>query len=82
MPTTVQVNTYTYATTHVATNLILSLKQLVMGCGLNPSKFIGDWIILERGVVTWLRTGHLEELILEIYCPATNILKKTLRLPH
>ncbi len=76
MPTTVHVNTHTYATTHVATNLILSLKQLVMGCGLNPINYIGDWIILERGVVTWLRSRHLKQLVLEIYCPITNYLKK------
>lgn len=76
MPTNVQVNTYTYATTHVATNLILGLKLLVMACGLDLAKLIGDWITLERGVETWLGTGHLKQLVLEIYCPTTNLLVK------
>ena len=76
MATTVQVNTYTYATTHVATNLIRSLKQLVIGCGLDASRLVGSWQTLERGVATWLGTRHLERLILEIYSPSTDRLVK------
>ncbi len=67
MATAVQVNVHTYATTHVATNLIRSLKQLVVGCGLDAAKLVGEWRTLERGVATWLGSGHLERLILEIY---------------
>lgn len=76
MSTTVHVNTYSHATTHVATNLIISLKLLVIACGLDPSKLIGNWIVLERGVATWLGTGHLKKLIIEIYFPSTDTLKK------
>ena len=76
MATTVQVNVHTYATTHVATNLIRSLKQLVIGCGLNAAKLVRDWQTLEQGVATWLRTRHLKGLILEIYNPSTNKLVK------
>jgi hypothetical protein len=76
MATTVQVNVHTYATTHVATNLIRSLKQLVVACGLDSSKLLGDWQTLETGVATWLRTRHLERLILEIYNRGTGQLVK------
>lgn len=76
MATAVQVNVHTYATTHVATNLVRSLKQLVVACGLNASKLLGEWQILENGVATWLRTHHLERLVLEIYDPATDRLIK------
>ncbi len=76
MATTVKVNTYAYATTHVATNLIRSLKQLVVGCGLNASRLAGSWQTLERGVAAWLRSRHLERLILEIYDPTTDRLAK------
>ena len=54
MGTAVQVNVHTYATTHVATNLIRSLKQLVVSSGLDATKLLGDWRTLERGVATWL----------------------------
>lgn len=72
MATTVKVNTYTYATTHVATNLIRGLKQLVVGCGLDASRLVGNWQTLERGVATWLGSRHLKRLILEIYNPTTD----------
>lgn len=76
MATTVRVNTTTYATTHVATNLIRSLKQLVVGCGLDASRLVGNWQTLERGVATWLGSRHLERLILEIYDASTDRLVK------
>lgn len=74
MATAVQVNVHTYATTHVATNVIRSLKQLVVSCGLDAAKLVGDWRTLERGVETWLRTRHLTRLILEIYARDTGAL--------
>lgn len=72
MGTAVQVNVHAYATTHVATNLIRSLKQLVVGCGLDATKLLGDWQVLERGVATWLASRHLERLTLEIYSNRTD----------
>ena len=72
MGTVVQVNTHTYATTHVATNLVRSLKQLIVSCGLDASKIIGEWQTLERGVARWLGTRHLERLVLEIYAANTG----------
>ena len=67
MPTAVHVNTYTHTTTHVATNLVRSLKQIVVGCGLDASKLVGCWQTIERGVATWLGSRHLRRVILEIY---------------
>jgi len=72
MATTVHVNVHAYTTTHVATNLIRSLKQIVVACGLDASKLLGIWQILERGVAVWLGDGHLRRLILEVYDPATK----------
>ena len=72
MGTAVQVNVHTYATTHVATNLIRSLKQLVVSSGLDATKLLGDWRTLERGVATWMGTRHLTRLLLEIYSTGTG----------
>lgn len=74
MGTAVQVNVRTYATTHVATNLIRSLKQLVVSCGLDARKLVGNWQTVEHGVATWLCTRHLTRLILEIYPRHTGAL--------
>ena len=76
MATRVAVNTHTYATTHVATNLLRSVKQLVVGCGLDPAHLVGNWQTLERGIATWLGSRHLERLILEVYSSSTDRLVK------
>ena len=74
MATSVQVNVTAYATTHVATNLIRGLKQLVTECGLESAKLLGQWQTLEEGVATWLASRHLRALTLEVYKSATNAL--------
>ncbi|MXW59846.1 MAG: HORMA domain containing protein [Acidimicrobiia bacterium] len=77
MGTVVQVNTYAYATTHVASNLVRSLKQLIMACGLDAAKILGEWQTVESGVATWLGTRHLERLVLEIYSASTgNLIRR------
>jgi hypothetical protein len=76
MGTSVNVNTATFSTTHVATNLLRSLKTLIVVCGLDSAKLVGEWSVLERGVETWLRSRHLTRLILEIYMPTTGTLIK------
>ncbi len=69
MTTSVRVNTYTYATTHVATNMLRSMKQIIRESGLSVSKIQSDWAVLEAGVATWLNSRHLRGLVLEVYDP-------------
>lgn len=69
---TVSVSTSVYSATHVATNMLRGLKQIVAGCGLNTAKLVGDWSVLEAGISTWVESRHLEELVLEVWdtsCP-------------
>ena len=74
MSTAVQVNVSVYSTTHVASNLVRSLKQLVLACGLNASKLLGEWQPLVNGVATWLASRHLQTLTLEIYGVSSSVL--------
>lgn len=69
MSTAVHVNVITYAHTHVATNLLRSLKQLIQGSGLSAAKLMDDWVVLELGVSTWLQSRHLRGLVLEVLDP-------------
>lgn len=69
MTTAVRVNSATYSATHVATNMLRGLKQLIAGCGLDVTKFARDFAVLEKGVATWVRSGHLRELVLEVWEP-------------
>jgi hypothetical protein len=67
--TSVRVNTHTYATTHVATNMLRSMKQIIRESGLSISRIQNQWAVLEDGVATWLNSRHLEGLVLEVYDP-------------
>lgn len=66
MSTTVRVNTAVYAATHVATNLLRSIRQLVRETGLDTTKLTVQWATIERGLATWLRSGHLRMVVLEV----------------
>ena len=72
--TNVAVNTYTHSVTYVADNILKSLKDIIRLSGLDPSEFVGDWDTHMRGVQTWLNTGDLETVELEIYDPKTDAL--------
>jgi hypothetical protein len=72
--TVVGVNTYTHSVTYVADNILKSLKDIIRLSGLNPSEFVGNWDLYMRGITTWLQTGDLEEVTLEIYNPKTDAL--------
>lgn len=67
--TAVRVNTSAYATTHVASNVLRSIKQIVVEAGLSLGYLQGNWQTLERGVATWLGSRHLRVLTLEIWDP-------------
>lgn len=71
--TAVAVNVRTYATTHVATNMLRSIRHIIKGCGLSTSKMLEQWDVLERGVAIWLESRHLEALVLEVYDPSDSV---------
>jgi len=69
MSVAVRVNTTAHATTHVATNMLRSIRQIVREAGLDPAKLGQQWDVLERGVAAWLGSRHLNILVLEVYDP-------------
>ena len=70
--TTVTVNTYTHSVTYVSDNILKSFKDIVRLSGLDPDKLVADWGVLMRGLETWLDTGHLNKVILEIFNSSTG----------
>ncbi|MDR7114462.1 MULTISPECIES: HORMA domain containing protein [Caulobacter] len=72
--TAVTVNTYTHSVTYVADNMLKSLKDIIRLSGLDPAAFIDDWDVNMRGIRTWLDTGDLETVKLEIFDPKTDAL--------
>lgn len=74
--TSVSVYSYIHSVTYVADNILKSLKDIVRLSGLDPGRFASDWETYQRGVRTWLESGHLEQVVLEIYHPVTDALIK------
>lgn len=71
---TVAVYSYTHSVTYVADNILKSLKDIIRLSGLDPSEFAGDWQTNMLAVQTWLNSGDLRKVILEIYHPRTDAL--------
>lgn len=72
--TSVSAYSYSHSVTYVADNILRSFKEIIRLSGLDPGKFSGDWEVNQRGLRTWLDSGHLESVILEIYHPITDAL--------
>lgn len=71
--TSVIVNVHTHASTHVAANVLRSIRQIIKGCGLSTARMLDQWAVLESGVATWLQSGDLEALILEVFDPSDRV---------
>lgn len=72
--TTVSAYSYTHSTTYVADNILKSFKDIIRMSGLSPEKFVDDWDLNRRAVKTWLESGHLVQVQLEIFHPRTDAL--------
>lgn len=72
--TAVAAYSYAHSVTYVADNVLKSLKDIIRLSGLNPERFAQHWPTYTLGVKTWLETGDLQEVLLEIYEPGTNAL--------
>lgn len=71
---TVSVNTYTHSVTYLADNMLKSVKDIIVQSGLDPAAFVGDWEFYKTGMRTWLQSGHLEKVILEVFDPTNDAL--------
>lgn len=74
--TTVSVNTYTHSVTYVSDNILKSIKDIIRLSGLDPSNFIDSWSSYSLAIQTWLNSGHLESVVLEIFDPKNDSLIK------
>jgi len=63
---------HTQSVTYVADNIVKTLKDIIRGSGLNPSKLADGYATYMRGIETWLQTEHLRAITLEIYNPSTG----------
>jgi hypothetical protein len=69
MSTVAYVNTYAYSVTYLTDKMLRSLQELIRELGLDPRKFATGWKSSDRAISTWLKSGHLYRISLEIYDP-------------
>lgn len=72
--TTVVTYSYTHSVTYVADNILKSLKDIIRLSGLDPTSLATNHASNMRALETWLGSGDLEKVVLEIYNPATSAL--------
>lgn len=72
MSTFISVNTYVYSVSFLTDKMMSSLKLIIILSGLDPSKYVSDWTVIERGIKKWLETKYLEGVLLEVYNPRTD----------
>jgi hypothetical protein len=72
MGVSVAVRSYTHSVVYVADNILKSLKDILLYSGLDPGKLAISRNVLHRGISTWIESGHLRKIVLEVYSPATD----------
>lgn len=53
-------------------NLRNTLREVIRENGISPSKLMQDWETIERGIQTWLRSGHLNNIVVEFFKPGAS----------
>lgn len=71
---TIAVYSYTHSVTYVAENILKSFKDIIRLSGLNPGNLVDGWSSHMQALRTWLESGHLERVILEVFDPQTDAL--------
>jgi hypothetical protein len=70
--TNVAVYSYTNSVTYVADNILKSFKDIIRLSGLDPTNLVESWDNKMLALKTWLQSGHLESVVLEVFDPTSN----------
>ena len=77
MATQVSSYTRTFTQTHsivfLSDNLRNSLREVIRENGISPDKLMQEWDTIERGIQTWLRSGHLNNIVVEFFRPGATV---------
>jgi len=65
-------STFSHVVTHFSDKMLMLLGNIIRDSGLSMTKFSDERSILERGLKTWLQSGHLRKVTLEIFKPGTR----------
>jgi len=72
MGTYTQTFTQTHSIVFLSDNLRNTLREVIRENGISPNKLMQDWETIERGIQTWLRSQHLNNIVVEFFRPGAS----------
>jgi hypothetical protein len=48
------------------------LREVIRENGISPDKLMQEWSTIERGIRTWLDSGHLNNVVVEFFKPGSS----------
>src|SRR5580692_4300114 len=48
------------------------LREVIWENKISPEKLLQDWTTIERGIRTWLDSGHLNNIFVEFFKPGSS----------
>jgi len=73
MTTYTQTFTQTHSIVFLSDNLRNTLREVIRENGISPNKLMQDWETIERGIKTWLHSGHLNNIVVEFFRPYASV---------
>lgn len=64
--------TQTHTIVFLSDNLRNTLREVIRENGISPNKLMQDWGTIERGIRTWLQSGHLMNVVVEFFRPGAS----------
>jgi hypothetical protein len=68
--------TFTHVTTYFADKMLMLLGNIIRDSGLSMTHFASNRAVLELGLKTWLQSGHLRKVTLEIFTPNASLIRR------
>ena len=71
-----QVHSQVFSRAHsivfMSDNMRNTLREVIRENGISPDKLTQDWNTIERGIQTWMASGHLNNIVVEFFKPGAS----------
>jgi hypothetical protein len=64
--------TQVHSIVFLSDNLRNTLREVIRENGISPDKLVQDWGTIQKGIQTWLRSGHLNNIVVEFFRPGAT----------
>ncbi|HEX8817015.1 MAG TPA: hypothetical protein VF753_16080 [Terriglobales bacterium] len=68
-----QVFSQAHSIVFMSDNMRNTLREVIREYGISPDKLMQDWSTIERGIHTWLQSGHLNNVVVEFFKPGASV---------